>query len=163
VSRVVAIVDGNPPTIAERVAGVWAAMSPQPAWSPTLTTSHAIWTDGTNIVVGDSNGLAHWHFDGVSWAQIAATGSHLPKKYASVGGDLWSVSVSRVERFTGGSWTNVTPGGAHTMHSIAVASDDDVYVTGGGIGTEQVWHWNGSTWTNIYSGMLPALGRGVGL
>ena len=126
------------------------------------------------------NNLAKWN--GTAWGTIG-TGAHVANGVSDsvlalavasngdvyAGGDFTQVgglTANRVARWNGASWSSLGTGPSNGLNgsvlALAVAANGDVYAGGvftqaGGVAANNVAKWNGTSWSNLGTGLQTPL------
>jgi hypothetical protein len=112
---------------------------------PTSAKLFGVHDDGTSVwaVGGDLNtGEGEvWRRDAGTWALLATTPGLAFKVWRG-----WVVGDGFVWQFDGDAPIDRTPASAPRLTTVTGRGDDDVWVVGG-LQTPELWHYDGSTWS----------------
>jgi hypothetical protein len=139
----------------------------------TVNQLYAVWGASSTDIwsVGSSIGLDWEHFNGSSWTYYPPPLTILVVgMWGSGSNDIWAVGVTDPGMYfhwNGAAWSyayfNVTSGENAGMAALWGSAANDVWAVGSGddTGTKReaasVFHWNGSDWTQVISGLDFAL------
>ncbi len=123
-------------------------------------------TSGTGLLV---NRIARWN--GTAWSTLGSGINNTVRALAVSGSDLYAggeftgavnsggvpVTVARITKWNGSSWSALGSGINNTVYALAV-SGSNVYAGGlfsmaGGGSASYIARWNGSSWSALGSGM----------
>jgi hypothetical protein len=95
--------------------------------------------------------ICHWN--GNTWSTMTNTFSSTLRSVAMVSStDGWAVGDNGIIlHWNGNDWSNVTGPVSYTLRSVRMASVNDGWAVGNG----GILQWDGSNWTEIYSGAMP--------
>lgn len=111
-----------------------------------------VWIASANdaFAVGD---VGVFRYDGSAWRPILnAGGNYYTCVWGSGPNDVWCASSFQyITRWNGSSWSNVDLGGYYYFYDMWGSAANDIYAVGqsGGTGLATVWHYNGSTWSDV--------------
>lgn len=112
-------------------------------------------TASNNVYVGAENGHVY-HWNGTTWTDEAADGLGIDKLFVVGPGDVWAFAAAHaLHRESNGTWTSYMLGGAFAR-SVSGTGGDDIWVVTNGP-SQQLWHWNGTAWSEVSTGATHAL------
>ena len=94
-----------------------------------------------------------YYWNGNTWSTMTNTFSSTLRSVAMVSStDGWAVGDNGIIlHWNGNDWLDVTGPVSYTLRSVRMASADNGWAVGDG----GILHWDGSNWTEIYSGGMP--------
>jgi len=112
----------------------------------------------TNVVMHSQDGGLTWtqRAPGLAWPMVAGIhGVSADSVY------FVSTAAGAVRRWNGASFSNAGAALPTGCSDIVVVADDNVWVTAyDGSRTDEVYHYNGSTWATIKTGLTPGVNTG---
>jgi hypothetical protein len=133
-----------------------APSSPTLVWtsvpSPTTSRLVGIWgSSPTNIwAVGElsfeSGDIIH--YNGTSWSTVLSGPFFLTRVWGTSASDIWAVGSGEIMHFNGTAWST-TPFPSVLLQGVWGTSPSNVWAVGTG-GT--IWHYDGTTWSDVPSG-----------
>ena len=143
-------------SVAKQVSG-----TPQQMFTGvTALSSSDVWAFGGP---GAGPGFGAWHFNGKTWASVAAAGGIFSASAVSAS-DIWAVANNPQDQpdimhYNGTAWRGVTAAPALGYAHILALSGSNVWATGmGPTGTAYLVHFSGGQWTELplpWSGLDP--------
>jgi len=160
-ARATAFLNGSPLTFTATANGARNAFTWTTEPLPTIPACGAQWTDlwaasATDVfVVGGCGSIRH--FTGSSWdLQTAGTTYFLGRVWGRSPNDVFAVGVSgTVLHYDGTTWTAVAGVPSENVGAIWGTASELFLLTGLGLFTSRIWHYDGAVWTQQYQRGCP--------
>lgn len=113
-----------------------------------ISATHVAGTSESDVWIVDAAGGAH-HYDGLAWTPFDVSPAVPLQKVWTDGTEVWVFGIAGAFRKNGTAWTPHALSAGRVLSVSAVNAGDIWVVEDGDAQANRLWHWDGSTWTEM--------------